>query len=390
MTQPTLAFQAAGVPIWDVLVVGAGPAGSLAARQLAARGVQVLIVDKKSFPRWKVCGACLNGPALGVLRSVGLGQLSADLGGIELDALELSLYGRVVRLALPGGVALSRRRLDTALVDAAIAVGAQFLPETQATVTATQAGVRKVQLVQHGRMITAAARVVLVAAGLGQTCLADDPVVQTRTAVRSRVGSGCVVGDYPDAYPEKTIFMAVGQGGYVGLVRLEDGSLNVAAAFDRGFLRSSGGPRAAASLVVAQAGLPPVPALRDAAWQGTVSLTRWTWPIAGERLFLLGDAAGYVEPFTGEGMAWALMSAQAIEPLAWQGIDGWHPSLASAWAALHWQLVGRRQRRCRGLAMVLRHLWLARPAFEVAARIPRMAELIIQRVNAPSVLSQPG
>ena len=61
--------------------------------------------------------------------------------------------------------------------------------------------------------------------------------------------------------------------------------------------------------------------------RGTASLTRQTRPIAGERFFVLGDATGYIEPFTGEGMAWAMVSGQAIAPLVRQGIKYWEPSL---------------------------------------------------------------
>ena len=70
-------------------------------------------------------------------------------------------------------------------------------------------------------------------------------------------------------------------------------------------------------------------------------MTRQTWPLAQERLFLIGDAAGYVEPFTGEGIAWALSSAQAITPLALRAIEGWRPQLATDWADLHGRLVRR-------------------------------------------------
>ena len=56
---PTLDFAGAVDQLWDVVVVGAGPTGSLAARQLARAGADVLLVDRLSFPRWKVCGCCL-------------------------------------------------------------------------------------------------------------------------------------------------------------------------------------------------------------------------------------------------------------------------------------------------------------------------------------------
>jgi flavin-dependent dehydrogenase len=388
MTQPSLALETACDRVWDAIVLGAGPAGAIAAHQLAASGARTLLVDKRSFPRWKVCGACLNGAALGVLDSVGLGNLVDKLGGITLEALQLGLSGRSTQLVLPGGRALSRARLDAALVDAAVAAGTAFLPATQGLVATVQANTRQILLVQPDRTITAAARVVLVATGLGQARFEGGPVVKTRIMARSRVGAGCTVKDYPDFYQERTIFMAVGRGGYVGLVRVEEDCLNVAAAFEKALIRDCGSPGVAGGKILAEAGFPPLPALRDAFWQGTIPLTRQAWPIAGERFFLLGDAAGYVEPFTGEGIAWAMMSGQAIKPLALRAIDRWEPSLPRAWTSLHRRLITRRQYLCRGLSILLRHPWLARTAFELVAWIPGVAGPMVQRVNTPSVLSQ--
>jgi flavin-dependent dehydrogenase len=388
MTQPLLAFDDAGHRVWDAIVLGAGPAGAIAARQLAASGARTLLVEKKTFPRGKVCGACLNESALSVLESVGLSDLITDLGGTRLDAFRLGFRGRAMRLALPDGMAISRARFDAALVDAAVASGAAFLPESQGLVAPVQAGVRRVILVQAGRSITATARVVLIATGLGQAPFQGDPVVRSHAWNRSRVGAGCSVTDYPGFYREPMIFMAVGRGGYVGLVRVEGDQLNVAAAFAREFIKDCGSPGAAARRILAEAGFPSIPALANALWQGTVPLTRQTWPVAGERFFVLGDAAGYVEPFTGEGMAWAMMCGKAVEPLARRAIDGWDPSLPRAWTLLHRRLVARRQLLCRGLAFMLRHPWLARTGFEFAIRAPNIAGLLIQRVNTPSILSQ--
>jgi flavin-dependent dehydrogenase len=384
MIQPTGDFDALSEWAWDVIVVGAGPAGSLAAREMAKAGAKILLVDRKPFPRGKVCGACLNGQALSVLNAVGLGTIVPLLGGNTLEGLQLRLAGRATRLALPIGLAVSRSRFDAALVEAALTAGAQFLPETQADVDVVGPGCRWVQLVQHGRKAKAAARVVLVAAGLGHHCLEREPAARTDVDPRSRIGAGCVVEDFPaEFYHEKTIFMGVGRSGYVGLVRVEDGRLNVAGAFDRAFVRRCDGPGRAAVAVLAEAGSPAIATLDEADWQGTVSLTRRPRRLAAERLFLLGDAAGYVEPFTGEGMGWALTSAHAVTPLALQAIDRWDPSLPRAWSALHRRLVGHRQYLCRGLATLLRHPWLARRSIDLVERVPVLARLLIDRVNIP-------
>jgi flavin-dependent dehydrogenase len=391
MIRATCDLERASTTTWDAIVVGAGPAGALAARQLAGAGARVLLLDSKAFPRSKVCGACLNGRALAVLAAVGLDRIVPRMGGISLEELHLHLAGRTVQLPLPAGAALSRSRFDAALVSAAIEAGAHFLPETRALVAGLETRGRRVELNRQGQpaaaTATATARTVLVANGLGHPWIngKDDPAAQTQVAAWSRIGAGCTVAEFPDIYEEQTIFMAVGERGYVGLVRVEDGRLNVAAAFDRAFLRSSGRLGRAAALVLAEAGLPAIPALAEADWQGTVGLTRRTRTLAAERVFLLGDATGYIEPFTGEGMSWALTSAHAVTPLALRAIaiGDWESSLVREWESVHHRLVGRRQHLCRGLALLLRHPRLDRLAFALVARAPGMARMMIEHVNAP-------
>ncbi len=373
--------------IWDATVVGAGPAGSIVARHLAASGARVLLVEKKRFPRSKVCGACLNGQALAVLESVGLGSLVARLGGVKLNEFHLRSGGRSARIELPVGAALSRARFDLALVEAAVDGGVTFVQETQAIVGATGDGFRFLRLVDRERTTEVAARVVLDAAGLGNRCREHETDVSSRIAPGSRIGAGCVVEDAPDFYGTGTIFMAVANQGYVGLVRVEDGRLNIAAALDPDEVRRLGTPGRAAAAVVAKAGFPPIAALESTHWQGTARLTRYTQRLADERLFVLGDAAGYVEPITGEGMAWALASAQAVAPLALQAIDHWDWCQARAWLEIHRRLIIERQLVCRLSAMTLRKPWLTRLAIEVMTRAPGVAGRILDRLNAPPSLS---
>src|SRR3954466_2849745 len=104
---------------WDVAIVGAGLAGTLAARQLARAGAAVLLLDRATFPRWKVCGCCLNPHAQSALASVGLGELPTTLKAVPLPIMRLAVRGIEARLPLPGWVSLSRLALDQALVEQA-------------------------------------------------------------------------------------------------------------------------------------------------------------------------------------------------------------------------------------------------------------------------------
>ena len=383
MTGSGSPLEEAGRGVWDVIIVGAGPAGAMAACQLARTGLRTMLLDRRSFPRTKVCGACLNLVALDVLRSAGMEDVLSGHQGMTLKALRLGMAGRSVEFSLPGGIAISRARLDAALVDAAHRAGAVFLPGTCGLVGARDAKSRRVDLLQPSRKVTARARVVLVATGLGQTHFEDESVVRSDAAKKSRIGAGCIIDHFPDCYEEGVVYMALGKAGYVGMVRIEDGKLNVAAAFDVNYVKQSGDLGTAAGRIVSCSTFVSPPALRDARWQGTPLLTRRTRPIAGERFFLIGDATGYAEPFTGEGMAWALLTGREIAPLVEKGVDHWDPALPRAWTSLHRRLLANRQAFCLGVATLLRHPGLARTALGIASRVPRLAQALIQHVNTP-------
>ncbi|MGL6096279.1 MAG: NAD(P)/FAD-dependent oxidoreductase, partial [Fimbriiglobus sp.] len=306
-------MNSAGEP-WDAVVVGAGPAGAVAARELARRGLRVLLADRATFPRGKVCGCCLNGAALATLAAVGLGELPAKLGAVPLTRVRIGAGGRGVTLTLPSGVALSRDAFDAALIAEAVAAGVTFRPGTRAKLEPGETS--------HGITVRlgdtpVSAKLLIAADGLnGQLTAAVGNPPDVRE--NSRIGAGTMAPDGPTEYATGTIFMATGRGGYVGLVRVEDGRLDVAAAFDPGFVRDVGGPGNAAETVLRQAGFPAVPGLAGLPWKGTPPLTRTARVLAGPRWFAVGDAAGYVEPFTGEGMAWAVASAAAVAPIAEQ------------------------------------------------------------------------
>ena len=97
---------AAATDLYDAVVIGAGPAGGIAALGLARAGQRVLLVDKQRFPRAKVCGCCLNASALAVLREAGLGERLDTLAPPLVDCLVMR-SGRRGRPPAParGGVA---------------------------------------------------------------------------------------------------------------------------------------------------------------------------------------------------------------------------------------------------------------------------------------------
>jgi flavin-dependent dehydrogenase len=362
-------------PDWDVIVIGAGPAGALAAHQLARCQLRVLLVEKRPFPRWKICGSCLNGAALKALEKAGLGDLLDGLGAAGLGRIRLGLQGHRLELILPAGRSLSRSRLDLSLCEAAVAAGAVLRSPCEATVAGSTPAAREVRLRSGADIQTTSARVVLLASGLGSPGLGPGLPIETRISPRARIGAGCELDAGVRGYGGGTIHMAIGRHGYVGLVRNEAGALNLAAAFDRAHLIAAGGPAACAAEVLADAGFDPLPTVAAATWRATPALTRRSIPPAAERVLLLGDAAGYVEPFTGEGMGWALMGALAVVPVVLQGQQEqeWNRGLEQEWSRCHARLIGSRQRFCHALAFALRRPGLSRALLVAAGRWPALS-----------------
>ena len=379
---------------WDAVVIGAGPAGSVAARELARRGARVLLVDRAAFPRSKVCGCCLNGAALSALDSIGLGHLAGSCGAVPLTSMHLAAGRISAQFRMPHGVVLSRSAFDLALVREAEAAGATFLPSTQARLEAIEPDAqarndypllarrarpdtRSIRLV--GETSTQiAARVVILATGLSNG--------DSRPSLGSRLGGGTIVpADLaPDFYRPGQLFMATGRGGYVGLVRLEDTRLDVAAAFDASFVRTSGGLGATAEAILSQTRWPAILGLAELSWKGTPALTRRRSAVAEHRLFAVGDAAGYVEPFTGEGMAWAIASAAALAPIALRAIAKWNDSCMREWERVHRRTVRRRQWICRAASHVLRSPMLTGLAVRALSLMPSLSRPVVAALNRPA------
>jgi menaquinone-9 beta-reductase len=331
-----------------------------------------VLLDRATFPRRKVCGCCLNGLALSALAAAGLGELPRSLGAVPLDRVKLAANGRTAIVRLPGGMALSRDAMDAALVGEAARAGATVR---------TGVKVKLGHLGPDGWALTAGdatlrATVVIDATGLNGQLTSTD----TAVSVGSRIGAGTVI-DAPPAYPAGVIHMATGGGGYVGLVRVEDGRLDVAAAFDPDFVRDAGGLGNAAERVVKLSGLSPLPELAAADWKGTPPLTRTPRAVAGPRWFAVGDATGYVEPFTGEGMAWALAAAVAVVPVALRAVDHRTEHHAREWAATHRRVVTRRQTVCRIAARVLRSPGLCSAVVRGLNAIPALAAPVVKVLN---------
>lgn len=377
MTPPTSTITLAGAAggEWDVAVIGAGPAGSVAARGLALGGLRVILLERRSFPRPKVCGDCLGALGVRTLQREGLGGVLESAGARPVPFAELRCGRARLRCDRPALWSVSRESLDSELARRAVLAGADLLTGVSARISPD----RRVDITDRADSATLEARAIVLACGLAPARI--DPTLPERLARRARIGLGCT----NDAPAPRALTMAVGEGGYIGRVGLADGRTNWAAAIDPALLRTHPSPGEALASIWAAAA-PDEPAPPAEGWRGTPALTRRA-PAQRGNTFCIGDAAGYVEPITGEGMSWAIASGAAAAPcvLAYlrQGAGG-------VWAREHRRLLGAHRVRCALVARAVRHPRALAHGVRLVSRFPLSGEALVRALIGSPALGPRG
>ncbi len=349
---------------WDAVVIGAGPAGSVCAHALARIGKRVLLVEKAVMPRAKVCGCCIAPGGAAALEEAGLGGVLD--GAARIDECEVRASGRSMSLPARGFRVLGRDVLDSRLAAAAQAAGATLLTGRGASVDAD--GTVRVRTSGERAGTAGRARMIVAADGVGGGSLSERPEFAWRVSTRSRMGLGATLVRSPVPLVPGRMAMLCGRDGYLGLVRLPTGEIDAAAALDPGAVRNAGGPAGLCARIVTAAGGDPS-ALVGAAWRGTPMLTRRRARVEAGNIFVVGDAAGYVEPFTGEGMTWAIHGSLVLARIIGARLEG--RSVPGAWARAHQREIASHHRRCGIVARLVRNEGLLRAAVALGTFVPR-------------------
>ncbi|MGI9177144.1 MAG: NAD(P)/FAD-dependent oxidoreductase [Pirellulales bacterium] len=380
--QDTHGIAAASRGTWDIVVVGAGLSGCIAARQAARLGSSVLLVEKASLPRRKVCGCFLNANAVASLGQLDLVHLLATSGAPAVHGVFVAAGKRQAYLPLPTGAALSRHWLDEHLSREATAAGATLLTRTEAHLSAVDGDGCTLRLVHGDEQGEVRARVVIAADGLAGRLARETPGCTQFVNPRSRIGVSAATSRVPEGYRPGTIQMVVGREGYVGSLQVEDGHVEIAAALDPVAMKRWG-PGETVRRILERSPLPRFEGVGDLVWQGTPPLSCRTSPPAATRIFFVGDAAGYIEPFTGEGMAWAIASGAAVAANAHQAARHYSADLPQRWIAQRERLLRGRMRLCGLVTRSLRNQFLTELNVTVLGHLPFLATPVIRWLNRP-------
>jgi geranylgeranyl reductase family protein len=298
--------------MFDALVIGAGPAGSATAARLAQQGFSVALWDRARFPRPKPCAEYLSPGSVTALERLGvlpdvLRDAPARLTGMRVVGPDGVAFTGRFRSGV--GLALPRERLDHRLVRFAERQGAALRQGVSLEGLAVDRDLMTGQGRDDGRRVTVGARLVIGADGLNSR-VARHWGLSRRGSLRrvALVAHARGVAGVTDVGE-----MHVTDGAYVGLAPLGGGVTNVALVvdLDRGAIR----PPLADAFRRWLAVFPTLRGRVEAAelvspLRGVGPFGRTTRRATADRTLLVGDAADFYDPFTGEGMYAALRGAE--------------------------------------------------------------------------------
>jgi flavin-dependent dehydrogenase len=374
------------------VIVGAGPAGATAALVLARAGARVSLLDRARFPRAKLCGDTLNPGTLALLRRLGI-EDEATRGSVRLRGMRLTgPAGRSVEALYPAGLtaaALSREQLDDRLVRAAVAAGAALEEGVKATAPILESGtVRGVALRTAAGPCVMRAPVTLAADGRSSVLTAAMEL-STPSEAYARWAIGAYFEGVAglDAVGE----MHVRPGYYLGVAPLPGGLANAILVLPLRAARQAGGrlPDLLARtlsrdglLAPRFAGAHPVTA--------PVILGPLAIDVRASRspgLLLAGDAAGFIDPITGDGMRFAIAGGELAALAALEALE-------HGWSGVHERLASRRSRafhRKWRFNRAVRRLTGSPPAIRaLAAAAPLLSPLLARLVRYAGDVGEDG
>jgi flavin-dependent dehydrogenase len=370
----------------EVIVVGGGPGGSATATLLARAGHDVLLLDKAQFPRHKACSEYVNPGGVRVLREMGLESELMAAGAHRLDKMWVHVPGGPrfpvdFDRAVPGEAALglSRHRLDHLLLECAAASGASVRQRAHVrSVLAEQDRLVGVEATVGESRETIRAPLVIGADGRHSVIVRSLDIGRPCRWLR-RTGLAAHyrgVGELGGAWGE----MHVGPNGYVGLAPLEGDLTNVAIVADANSVAGRAGSLES-FFEHRLAQLPSVAsklegAVRVGGIRGVGQMAHRARRVCGHGYLLVGDAASFLDPFTGDGIYEALRAAQLAAPVA-------SAALRSGDTSAHALDAYRRNRRRvftakRGVCWVIQGFIHAPPLLDyAAARLVQREDLAI-------------
>ena len=364
---------------YDVAVIGAGPAGSACAYRLARSGRSVVILERSAFPRTKVCGEYLSQSARTELEALGVAEAVQHQATL-LRQIRIHAASRTVELPFAGGAwSLSRADLDALLCAHAESAGAVKITARAESFVQTAGGIQVAFRTDSGSEDTLLARTIVGADGMA-SAVARAFGLTKKSHGEARFALG---GHYRGfGHLGQSIEMYVRGKSYFAINPLGSELANVMVIVPQKTLADWRGAiderlqEAARELAGGRRAVDPVQLAGKRVAIGP--LEHATHAAALPNIYLVGDAAGFLDPFTGQGVSLALRSAAlATENILHGGADA-----HLRYAREHRKLFARRARIAGLVSTLLKAPWLTPLAARTLQGSPFLCERLMHAITA--------
>ena len=370
---------------FNVIIIGGGLAGLTAAIHLRKEGLRVLVVEKNKYPNHKVCGEYVSNEVKPYLEYLGVAIDSA--GAVAIDTLQMSTRsGKVIATKLPlGGFGISRYTLDHLLYKTALNLGVVFSFETASAILYKEDKF-EITLSTNTKLV---AKVVIGA--FGKRANLDKKLARRFIQQKSPwLGVKCHY-DYMD-FPENLVALHNFNGGYGGLSKTEDGSVNFCYLANFKSFQKHKNIQDFNKNVVSQN-----PFLRDflknasPKFKKPLSIAQISFEkknAVENHMLMCGDSAGLIHPLCGNGMAMAIHSAKIASECIINYFTGVpdRNALEKMYEVLWKKEFSSRLRMGRGVQSMLMNHTISETAIATIARSEKILQAMIKRTHGNPIL----
>ena len=378
--------------LYDALIIGAGPAGATTALLLAQAGWSVAIVEKKSFPRRKVCGEFISATSLPLLQKLGLADRYLAEAGPEIKRVGLYAGKSIITANMPPnenpshqwGRAFGRDHLDTLLLEAAIAAGAHCWQPGEIQTLQRDNNISHCEILSNNTTSTITARTVILAHGSWERSLLSKPAPEHKSAdllaFKAHFTNANLATDLMPliAFP----------GGYGGIVHTDGGKITLSCCIRRDALQKI---RKRYQLAAAEAVLQHINdtcagarnilqhAQRQGMWLAAGPIRPGIRKRYKNENFYVGNLTGEAHPIVAEGISMAMQSAWLLAEILiahqHEIIAGNNANAGEVYAKRWREHFTTRIAAAAVFAQFAMRPWLIKPMLPLFSYFPRLLSL---------------
>lgn len=369
---------------YDVIVIGGGLAGLSLALHLSLKNKKILVLEKQSFPRHKVCGEYVSNEALGYLQSLGVDPYAYGAKPITQFEITTRKNQRITAQLPLGGFGMSRYALDALLAERAQLCGAEVLIETVDRIVFDKDSFTVGTKEGHSFKATFAV------GSFGKRSNLDKTL--NRTFIQKKSPYLAVKTHVAGHFPDNKVALHNFEGGYCGVSRVENNNINLCyIANYKTFKKHKSLQEFEENVLTQNPHLHQIiqdstPVFTEPLTISQISFDRK--PLIENHLLMCGDAAAMIHPLCGNGMGMAISSACMLSKLLLDFFDGKiqnRNQLEKMYLTRWKQAFASRLRMGHLMASIFKRDWATSGLWRLVYAFPRLVPAIIKKTHGKQI-----